>query len=166
VTESQKRHYDLCVANGCSHPLAEMLALRQSPMSNTDREFLEGQHRQFEKCPRMGDWYKRQAESEGADVTGKVYLSGLAAYPGDPRAWVSGRHDVQKLCEERNWSCQGSVNVRAREVEPPPPVPLAKDIIEREVHAAVESAGEPLSERQVEDVREKVKDSMTPHWAK
>lgn len=149
-------------SQGGSGKLSEMLASRQPPMSNTDREFLEGTHRQFEKCPHIGDWYKRQAESVGVDVTGKVYLSGLAAYPGDPRAWVSGRGDVQKVCEERGYGCDGSVKVKMREQEPKE-IPLAEDIIQEEVRSIVEDSPEPV--RDIEAVRESVIQNRTPYWA-
>lgn len=166
MTESQIAHYNECIAQGCNHNLAEMFALGSPPMSNTDREFLEGQHRQFENTPHFGDYYKRQAESQGQDVTGKVYLSGLAAYPGDPRAWVSGRGDVLKVCQERNWNCRGAVNYTAQEREPPKPIPVGRDLIENEVRDIVESCPEPLSNKQVKDIAEKVTDARTPYWAK
>lgn len=166
MTESQKQHYDECIANGCSHNLAEMFAVGKAPQSNSDKEFLQGKHRQFEDNPALGDYYKRQAESRGMDTTGKVYLSGLASYPGDPRAWVSGRGDVLKLCQERNWNCQGSVNYKAEQREPPPPIAVAPDLIDNEVRDIVDSCPEPLSPKQVEEIREKVTDARTPHWAK
>lgn len=166
MTEAQKRHYDECIAKGCSHSLAEMFALGVPPMSNSDREFLQGQWRQFEDSPHVGDYYKRQAESQGVDVTGKVYLSGLAAYPGDPRAWVGGRGDVKKLCEERNWNCHGSVEHRAEQMEPPRAIPVAPDLIDEEVRDIVEGCPDRLSAQQVADIREKVTEARTPHWAK
>ncbi len=169
MTDSQRRHYDECIAKGCSHNLAEMFAMGVPPMSNTDREFLEGRggcYDQFGANPMIGDYYRRQAESQGMDVTGKVYLSGLAAYPGDPRAWVSGRGDVLRVCQERNWNCRGAVNHQAEQREPPAPIPVAPDLIEDEVRDIVESCPEPLSEKQVSDIREKVTDARAPHWAK
>ena len=120
---------------GESHNLAEMLALQAVPHLVTDSAFLAGHANgsQFEKTPYLGDAYRRRALASGQDVKGKVYLSGLAEYPGDPRAWVSGRGDVQKLCEERGWGCRGSVNVkRDASAEPGPAVDVADDILERQ----------------------------------
>lgn len=107
--------YEAIRAKGESHLLAEMLAFQQGPALMTDAVFLQGHcnGNQFEGQEYVGNHHKMMAREAGVDVTGKVYLSGLAAYPGDPRAWVSGRGDVKKLCEERNWSCEGSVQVKS-----------------------------------------------------
>jgi len=115
--------YALYVAmrlDGVSHLMAEMLALQSPPMSNTDREFLEGQggcYDQFQGNEFLGNYYGGMAKKAGVDTAGKVYLSGLAAFPGDPRAWVAGRGDAQRVCEDRGWSCDGSVKVRG-EIQP------------------------------------------------
>lgn len=84
------------------------------PAVMTDSVFLEGHANgnQFENTPSLGDFYAREAKAQGVDTKGKVYLSGLASHPGDPRAWVSGRGDVRKVCEERGWHCEGAVNVK------------------------------------------------------
>ena len=92
-------------------------------MGGTDAAFLEGHvnGNQFENEPIIGDAYKAEATAKGVDITGKVYLSQLATYPGDPEAWVSGRGDVQRVCEQRGWGCKGSVEVKAQELAAPPP---------------------------------------------
>jgi hypothetical protein len=110
-------HYWDCRRAGSSPKLAEMLALATPPMSNTDREFLEGRVNNghiFGGGPLAedtGNKLKAVAEAGGQSVNGKVYLGGLARFPGDPEAWVSGRGDVQRLVEKRGWKCQGSVEV-------------------------------------------------------
>lgn len=109
------RHYWECRVRGTSPKLAEMFALAQPPQSQTDVEFLRGGDRQFSEGPlanRMGDYLKSVAESQGQCTKGKVYKGGLAAYPGDPRAWISDRHEVQKVVEERNWGSVGDVNIK------------------------------------------------------
>lgn len=115
-----QQHYEACRAVGTSHLLAEMFAFRQGPALMTDDVFLEGRHaaqaEQFNRNPEIADAYKGEADAAGVDITGKVYLSGLAAYPGDPKAWVSGRGDVQRVCEERGWSCKGAVNVKGEHI--------------------------------------------------
>jgi len=103
--------------NEASPKLAEMLALGIPPMSNTDREFLEGHDgngNQFAKGPlaeEEGNRLRKVAEAGGQNVKGKVYLGGLARFPGDPEAWVSDRGDVKRVIEKRGWKCQGSVEV-------------------------------------------------------
>lgn len=155
---------------GESHNLAEMLALQAVPQIVTDNTFLTGHANgsQFEKRPEMGDFYRRRAEAGGQNVKGKVYLSGLAEYPGDPRAWVSGRGDVQKVCEERGYGCDGAVTVkRDRSVEPPPPVDVADDIVDE--HAQMIVAKEPERGRTPEkkaELKEQVRQRLKPHWAK
>lgn len=119
-------HYEHCIKQGTSHSLALMFAHAQAPQSNTDREFLRGTEngRQFQGNPELGDEYRRVAESLGQNTKGKKYLSSLAEFPGDPKAWVDSRSDVQKVCEERGWGCTGKVNVKHRtDVPPPPPTP-------------------------------------------
>lgn len=108
-------HYWDCRRNGCEPRLAEMLALQAPPMSNTDREFLEGHCNgsQFAGSPMandMGNKYAAVAKERGVSIKGKVYLSGLARYPGDPKAWVSDRGDVKRIAEEQNLAIQGSVD--------------------------------------------------------
>jgi hypothetical protein len=113
-------HYINCREGGCTSKLADMLASRQPPMSNTDREFLEGhccgsQFATDKASMAVGDAFKKQAAASGVSVTGKVYVGGLAAFPGDPKAWVSDRGDVKRVLTERGWGSEGSVNQAPRE---------------------------------------------------
>ena len=108
-------YWDMRTA-GQSARLAEMLALGAPPMSNTDREFLEGRcnGNQFDGGPLrqdIGDRFRKVAEAAGQSVKGKVYIGGLARFPGDPHAWVSDRGDVKRIVEGRGWKCEGSVEV-------------------------------------------------------
>ncbi|NJL70164.1 MAG: hypothetical protein HC888_00520 [Candidatus Competibacteraceae bacterium] len=94
-----------------------MLLTMQPPKACTDVEFLSGHcnGNQFGQSPmseKIGNYYRKVAESEGQNVKGKVYLSGLARYPGDPKAWVADRGDVTRVCEERNWGCTGLVETK------------------------------------------------------
>lgn len=168
MSPEQQAHYEHCLSLGTSSTLAEMFALGQAPMSNTDREFLSGlAGHQFEKTPHLGDEYAREAIAQGVDIKGAVYLSGLASYPGDPRAWIRGRGDVQRLVEERGWNCEGAVNVKAPPpLEPPTPGPrVAEDIVQREMAEVLAQVPEP--ERvDLEDLREQVIETRAPHWSK
>lgn len=64
----------------------------------------ERQHGQFNtKLGQIqGNELASELRAQGGSTTGKVYLSSLAEYPGDPRAWVSGKDDVKRVCKERN----------------------------------------------------------------
>lgn len=165
-----QKHYEMCLSQGTSETLSEMFALGQPPMSNTDREFMEGfcNGNEFEKQPWIGDMYKKEASAAGVSITGKRYMSSLADYPGDPTAWVSDRGDVQRVAEEKGIACQGSVNYR-----PPAPIsgpvdmPLADDIVADKVSEIV--SGLPKADRpriDTADLAEQVREALTPHWSK
>ncbi len=145
-----------------------MLALQSPPMSNTDREFLQGNVNgsQFERKPAHGDAYAKVAKKAGQSVKGKIYLSGLARFPGDPEAWVEGRGDVKRLIESRpGWSCDGAVTVRQPREEQSPPVDIAPSLVEELAQDAMEN--DPgLAEKPAEEVREKIRSKHKPHWSK
>lgn len=160
--DEQQALYVALRMDGMSHPLAEMLALQSPPMSNTDREFLEGRggcYDQFKGQQEVGDYYSRLARGAGVDTTGKVYLSGLAAYPGDPRAWVSGRGDVKKVCEERGWSCDGSVKVKGEvRVDTWGKYEVAPDIVRERAQDLMDSG----SARDQEEATDKAREALSP----
>jgi len=133
----------------------------------TDKVFLEGHCNggQFETTPWAGDYYKEVAEAHGQSVKGKVYLSGLAAFPGDPRAWVDGRGDVRRVLEERGWNGRGAVNVTGPPAEGPPErVAVAPDILERQVALEVE-ADPSLAEMDPGELRHELTQKLRPHWS-
>lgn len=165
-----QKHYEMCLTQGTSETLAEMFALGQPPMSDSDREFLEGfcNGNQFEDEPWAGDMYRKEAKAAGVSITGKVYKSSLADYPGDPTAWVSDRADVRRVCEEKGKACVGAVNYR-----PPAPIsgpkdePLAPDIIGTKVSEIID--GLPVADRphvDTADLAEQVREALSPHWSK
>lgn len=115
--------------------LEAMLREGKGPTISTDNTFLEGHCNgsQFSGRPEMGDYLAGVARAGGQDPSGKVYMSGLARYPGDPEAWVSGKGDVQRVCEKRGWACEGAVTVKSpkyNQVEPSKPF-LADDIAQQ-----------------------------------
>lgn len=144
--------------------LAEMFAAQRPPMSNTDREFLEGAHHNEEFNHGQGKWigeqYRLAARQAGVNVHGKRYLSSLAKYPGDPEAWVSGRGDVRRVVEKRGWSSTGSVNVKGREHKEKlsKKYEVADDIVDAHTRARrldPEVAAKPLAEVR-EDTKRKL----------
>ncbi len=152
------------LANGCSPQLAEMLALGRPPGCNTDREFLRGHANgsQFSGRPELGDAYASVARAGGVDPKGKVYLSGLAAFPGDPRAWVSGRGEVKSLCEERGWNCDGLVKVKSpREVPDPGPYKVADDLVAARATELMDRTG---GEMRPGDADERAREQLSPDW--
>lgn len=124
--------------------LEEMLRDRKPPRANTDREFLLGQcnGNQFEGQEDRGDALKAISESFGMDTTGKVYMSGLARFPGDPQAWVSGKGDAEKVLDTMGWGSTGAINRPVTNVaEPAPAVDVDHHIVQDEVDAIIEETG-------------------------
>lgn len=100
--------YEQMRIGGESHYAAEICAFRRTAALRTDTEFLAGQNANYRT------------------------ISQLEEYPGDPRARVSGRADIRRICEERGWGCRGAVDVEAREREPiERPYKVAPDLVER-----------------------------------
>ena len=102
--------------------IIDMLAEQRAPHGISDCTFMRNtaNGKQFESQPGQGDYYRSIAEGLGASTTGKKYISGLAAFPGDPEAWVDGRGDVEKILEKRGWGSEGTVNVKPREAKENP----------------------------------------------
>lgn len=153
--------------SGESHKMAEMLALRQGPALETDSAFLEGHcnGNQFLDRQHMGDFYKKKAEAHGQNTQGKVYLSSIAAFPGDPQAWVSSRAEVKKLISDRNWSCDGMVRHKGikdndqgqRKVD------LAPDILEKKVaNDLIKNPELAPTPKEKAEYREKVREQLSP----
>lgn len=132
------------VLKGNSHNLALMFATATPPMSNSDREFLQGTHE-----------------------TGKKYISQLARFPNDPRAMVSCKGDVIKICEQEGWACEGLVNVKGNDFgkSPPKSIDVAEDLVQFHMERAIDK--DPgLATLPREEVREKVRNRIKPHWSK
>lgn len=160
-------HYEACRLNGCNHRLAEMLAWQQPPCVMSDSVFMEGRvnGNQFEGQEWIGNLYRAEARAAGVDTTGAHYLHGLAAYPGDPKAWVRSRGDVQRVCEERGWGCSGAVTVKARQHDPKPDTPVAPDIVEAEVENAI-LADPSLAQKDRGEVAHLVTERLRPAWTR
>jgi hypothetical protein len=147
--------YMTCRAEGTAHRLAIVLATGQFPGVRTDVEFNRGRcnGNQFERCPGLGDYYRRAAEAAGVSTTGKYYSAALAEYPGDPEAWVADRHDVLAVARRKGLKVEGLVEYTPPEVEPIPEVGLADDLVAREVDEVLALDPGRRREDVAEDVR-------------
>jgi hypothetical protein len=156
-------------SEGSDHTLREMLASRRGPALMTDSVFLEGmesrQADEFNNGAGIGDIYRKEAVSAGVNPHGKVYLSQLASFPGDPEAWVSGRGDIVRVCEKKGLDTDGAVKVRAARRVETPEIDVAEHLTQKYVDEAIE-ADPGLKEKPRADVREKVLDRIAPHWSK
>jgi hypothetical protein len=138
---SAQVHYWLMRIGGESHNMAEMLATRSFPALKTDAIFQIGRcnGNQFEKQPWLGNYYRKKAAQAGVNTTGKYYSRALADFPGDPTAWVSDRHDVLRVCQQKGFKCSGLVDYTPPEIEAPvPDVKLADDLLEEEIARRIE----------------------------
>jgi hypothetical protein len=158
--------YEAMRRAGEPHKAAEMFALHQTPALMTDAVFLEGHHsgNQFVRTPEMGEYYKRTAEAEGQTTEGKVYLHGLAAYPGDPKAWVTGRGDAERVLKERGWGAEGAVTTRVSQVaEPDEKYKVSDDLVAQGVEKELE--GVDAKDADVPALTEKVREKLSPNWS-
>lgn len=130
---------------GCK--LCEMFATGRGPTVVTDDTRFQGYTKvggaQF-KCDATRDYYLGIAREHGVDVGGKQYFSQLAAFPGDPRAWVDSQGEQRRLLEERGWGCDGDLKVAGRPQERAPDTPLADDIADDLVEDYLEARHGPL----------------------
>ncbi len=142
-------------------PVDRMIVEGRPPNSRTDREFLMGSEngRQFQATPKLGDAYRESCEKAGGSTTGKKYLRQLASFPGDPKAWVSGRGDVERVAKEKGMGVEGLVNVPTPQVEPPKPVDIAPDILDRETKKMLAGTRGMPKKKQLE-VREAIRDKI------
>lgn len=160
-----QKHYEKCRDEGTSHSLAEMFAFEQAPCGVSDGTFMRGTEngRQFQGQQKMGNYYRHITEQKGGNTNGKKYLSGLAAYPGDPEAWVSGRDDVRRILEKRGWGCEGTMSIKPRESigEPDAGPTMAADLVEK--YAQQIAASVPDSHLvDMDDLKSQVVERMAP----
>jgi hypothetical protein len=153
--------------------LQDSLKARRGPVLNTDATFMQGRigKDQFETenphFAHVGEMYRRKAEAAGVNTRGRYYLHSLANEPGDPEAWVDSKDDIRRVCEKRNWACDGAVKIGQdldRDRPPPTPYRPADDLVSDRLHDIFEDNPEsvPKSETEFNDLKEKVIDEMTP----
>lgn len=155
----------LVLEEGQSLNLAVMFTTGATPRLNTDDTFFQGWKNtggeQFAGPQQaMLGRYMDDAKAAGVSTQGKRYMHGLAAYPGDPRAWVGTRAEIKEVLRERGLGCERLGVEAATDRPPPPPVRLADDIRDRLVGERL--AGVPKRARTkklVQETREAVVDA-------
>lgn len=148
--------YEQMRRRGESHMIADMLAHQQGPTLKTDTTFFSdnANGKQFANDPKRGERYRKVAERLGGSVKGKKYLSTLAEFPGDPRAWVDTVGDIRRVCEERGYNCE-DLGIKAEVKEEPKPVRLAPDLVDKHVKR-YRKQDPKLAAKPVQEVREMV----------
>ncbi len=145
--------------------LTEMLAEQRAPHGISDCTFMKdtANGKQFAGQEHIGNAYRETAESMGASVTGKKYVSGLAAFPGDPEAWVDSRGDVERVLAKRGWGSEGTINVKSRQpANPHQPGPvIAEDLLDKYTNQIADADDRPeLVDRA--DLKEQVRERLAP----
>jgi len=161
--------------NGESHMISEMLALQSAPRAKTDDTYFkiafDGRQQtlgeQFKGDEKVLDHVVKTAREHGYEPQyTDFYASGLAEFPGDPKAFIpasGGRGHIRRVCEERNMACHGAVNVKRRELENPPEkvTGLAEDLVQERVDAAIKA--DPSKAENLPGLREEI---IEKHGAK
>ena len=153
-------------AEGNSPRLAEMLTFRQAPQVNTDDTW-------FARFGDLEDQFKGDARglkqvTDAAKQHGytpnpnDVYYHGLAAFPGDPKAFINQAPQIhiRKVAEQRGHGSQGLVNVKAREPETDPLDVsfVADDISDRIIRDWEKEDPDRIKKTSLRELREEVND--------
>ncbi len=111
--------------------------------------------------PLVRESYLGAARRAGVSTNGKVYMHGLAEYPGDPRAWVDDVGDARRYIESRGWGSP-DLGIKARNDVEVPPIPIGEDLVDRALAERVE-AGQ-IDPNEVEEHRNAVRHDITPPY--
>jgi len=132
---------------GTAHALAEMFAFQAAPALKTATRWIAGHERTIKDGmpeivrKRMMD----SAKAAGVTCDGSVYKSQLAAYPGDPHAWVSSEEDCKRVAEKRGLKLEGGINYTPPAYHEEPisdvrkPYHVAPDLVDAHFHDLCEN---------------------------
>lgn len=119
--------------------ICEMLVSAAPPRIKTEATFqAKGNLGGSQFHPKIREHYLNAAREAGVTTDGRTYEPRLAAFPGDPEAWVSGPDDVKRVVESRGWSMDGDIKVKGREVAPVKGPVIADDLLEDLVEKRLE----------------------------
>lgn len=159
-------HYSKMIADGQTERWATMCALQCPPgTAGSDRAFMQrrcnGEYLGEMHAP-MASRLVQEARAVGINPSGKFYMGGLADKRGhmDPMAWVSSVDDVRRVAQARDLEVHGIIDYVPPEKEPPKRVDIDPGILRDNVED--EMRKDPSAKR--EDVVEKVKEKIVPHW--
>lgn len=126
---------------------------------HTDATFLRGSEDGYGTDQRGRKVAHTKARAAGVNISGMRYCPQLATEMHDPKAWVGSRADVKRIAEARGVGIEGTVTVKAPEVEHiEKPYEVASNLVEREVDRIVrEEAQGDVSGRERADLKEKTK---------
>jgi hypothetical protein len=117
---------------------AVMCATQTPPgTQGSDRTFMHGKLNQqwLDRMPaKQAKTILKEARAAGVDVTGRVYMGGLADKRAhrDPMAWVDSTADIKRVARARNLTVEGIVNHKGTPV-PPVRTALSERIIQEDL---------------------------------
>lgn len=158
--------YDEMIADGMYPVLAATLSAGKfANIGTTDSTFNKREHY------RMAGMEESQRENiaaiarkHGISTQGKTYNGALGRY-SDPKAWVSGTHDVVTAANEKGLSVRGMVNVE-NEQQPITKKKIASDILDRLERQKI--ASDPVLQEKVKKkpgVRKEIRAQLTEKHA-
>ena len=147
--------------------LEEMFRTGQTPFLMTDSVFMEGHcnGNQFEGQEHTATGYADVAKRHKFNTKGKVYVSQLAKFPGDPEAWVSGRGDVAKVCEKYGYNSEGAVNCNHLEKKPVKRKAVADYLVKEQIERVMAVHPEPRSVNK-EELKHQIIEKVKLPWLK
>ena len=166
ASKEAQDHYRKMVADGQSPRFAEMCALQIAPgTKGMDRTFMEGRYNGefLNSIPApIAQRMVREAKSAGINISGKFYMGGLADKRGyrDPAAWIDSVSDIKRVAQERDLHVSGIVDYTPPEKPKKESVAIDPGILRENVRAEMKK--NPGARK--EDVVERVKERITPHW--
>lgn len=147
--------------------ICDMLQSGMTPTISTEATFqakANGKLGVGQFHPKVRQHYLDAAREAGVSTDGKIYDGRLAAFPGDPQAWISGQDDAKRLVESRGWSADGDFKIKGPEIEPKKGPVLAPDLVEDLVEAKLEEKlGEDFVEAKGGVVERARDDVLTKH---
>jgi hypothetical protein len=158
VPREQFHEFARNVLMGAGVGLAQ-IQLLGAPAINTPGMFAQEEKKgieQFERMPAEGvAAYIEPAIAAGINITNKRYYSQLAAFPGDPEAWVDDRDEARNLLKRRNWGCP-ELGVESERTAPAKPS-LDDDLVDEFIaNKLYDSGQETLTKKEYLGLREEV----------
>lgn len=133
------------------------------PLIRTNATFFRGAKYGAEQFaggdPKNMETYTGPARRAGVSITGKSYQSGLARFPGDPRAFVSDLDDARRVAREMGADAP-TLGVKAPEYVPKESNAVAEDLLDAAIEDRIEAGM--IEARDRDKCREEVADSIAP----
>lgn len=100
-----------------------------------------------------------KAKAQGISTSGKFWSPQL-------NSWIGGKDDVVRICQQRGLTCEGSVNYKPPEKDPPPEkaYEVAPDIVQKEVQEIKTEHGHEMTAKELHELPEATKERLSGVW--